>query len=211
MSCAAGGFASTSPSSGRAASPRPVGSVRRPRWSPPRRRRHRAPPPLRWHRRAFPRQAAAVARSGRRAPRRSHPERCGPRSTPSRSRPHRAGRPHRESGDRPARAVPRCRCRSAKRGAPAPRSAAHASPTADGPRRYWRARADRCSDQQQAAVVPRRQRRIHQATGGVEHREVHCGARGVQVAHQFAQPVWQRLLARIAASAAADMSRPRAV
>ena len=78
-------------------------------------------------------------------------------------------------------------------------------------RRAPRPRIPALAGQEQRTLSPRRQRRVHQAPGGVEHREVHRGTRAVQVAQQGAQPVRQRLFAPHAASAAAGMSRLRAV
>ena len=49
--------------------------------------------------------------------------------------------------------------------------------------------------EQQLAVGPGRQRRVDQPPVGVQHREVHCGARAVQIGHEAAQPVRQLLLA----------------
>ena len=49
--------------------------------------------------------------------------------------------------------------------------------------------------QQQRTMCPGRQRRVHQAPVWVEHREVHRGARAVQIRQEVAQSVRQRLLA----------------
>ena len=49
--------------------------------------------------------------------------------------------------------------------------------------------------QQQRTMCPGRQRRVHQTPVWVEHREVHRGARAVQIRQKVAQSVRQRLLA----------------
>ena len=47
----------------------------------------------------------------------------------------------------------------------------------------------------QVTMCPGRQRRVKQAPSGIEHREVQCGARTVQIREQAAESVRQRLLA----------------
>ena len=49
--------------------------------------------------------------------------------------------------------------------------------------------------QQQPTVRPRRQWRVHQPAAGVKRREIHSGARVVQIGEEAAQPVRGRLVA----------------
>ena len=138
---------------------------------------------------------------------------CGRRPAPSRSRRHPEGRPRHVLGDRPATAARRCRPRPARRAAPAPRAAVRARPAAGVPRRCWRLRLVglTIAVKQQLLVRPRRQRRIHQLPGGIQHREVHRGAGAVQLADKPRSPCGSGCSRRMPARAATDMSRLWAV
>ncbi|RFZ61903.1 hypothetical protein DE4576_05420 [Mycobacterium marinum] len=107
------------------------GPLHRPGKSPPRSRRSPGTSPIPLPIAGFHHRATASARSEHRAPRPRRRGWCGPQPAPSRSMRLREVQEHCEFGDRPATAVPRCRRRTARRGAPVPPAAARASPAVD--------------------------------------------------------------------------------